>query len=149
VQIAGGLVDRQVPLWGNFVAKSCFNDVSLFCDNAFQSIRINSFVSDSYFAIFLKHNLGKKFFRGGNFKPEFSIHQNILYGDLTHNSYLMKYNYQAPRSGYFETGLVINKLVDLKTIALGAGVFCNYGKYADINFKNNFTFLWNFSLPIE
>jgi len=149
VQIAGGIVDRQVPLWGNFVAKSCFNDASLFCDNAFQSIKINSFVSDSYFAIFLKHNLGKKFFRGGNFKPEFSIHQNILYGDLTHNSYLMKYNYQTPRSGYFETGLVINKLLDLKTIALGAGVFCNYGKYADINFKNNFTFLWNFSLPID
>lgn len=149
VQIAGGLVDRQVPLWGNFVAKSCFNDASLFCDNAFQSIRINSFVSDSYFAIFIKHNFEKKFFKGSKFKPEFSIHQNILYGDLTYNSYLVQYNYQAPRTGYFETGLVINKLVDLKTIALGAGVFCNYGKYADINFKNNFTFLWNFSLPIE
>ncbi len=149
VQIAGGLVDRQVPLWGNFVAKSCFNDASLFCDNAFQSIRINSFVSDSYFAIFLKHNFEKKFFKGSKFKPEFSIHQNILYGDLTHNSYLVKYNYQAPRSGYFETGLMVNKLLDLKTIAFGVGAFYNYGKYADSNFKNNFTFLWNFSLPIE
>ena len=99
--------------------------------------------------IVFSHNLGKKFFRGGGFKPEFSFHQNILFGDLTHNSYLINYHYQTPRTGYFETGLVINKLLDLKTIALGAGVFCNYGKYADVNFKNNFTFLWNFSLPIE
>lgn len=149
VQLAAGIVDRKLPLWGNFVAKSCFNDISLFCDNAFQSIRINSFVSDSYFAMYLKHNFGKRFFKGPKFKPEFSLHQNILYGDLRFNSYLTRFNYKTPRSGYFETGLMINKLLDLKTIALGVGVFCNYGKYADLDFKNNFTFLWNFSLPID
>jgi hypothetical protein len=83
------------------------------------------------------------------FKPEISLHQNILYGDLKYNNYLYQYRYKTPKSGYFETGLMINKLLDLKTSAFGVGVFCNYGKYADINFKNNFTFLWNISLPIE
>ncbi|MEI6348408.1 MAG: DUF5686 family protein [Bacteroidota bacterium] len=149
VQISAGISDRLLPLWGNFVAKSCNNDISLFCDNAFQSIKINSFVSDRYLSVFLKHNFGKRFLQSRRFKPEISLHQNILYGDLKYNNYLYQYRYKTPKSGYFETGLMINKLLDLKTSAFGVGVFCNYGKYADINFKNNFTFLWNISLPIE
>jgi hypothetical protein len=149
LQISAGMSDRRLPLWGNFVAKSCNNDASLFCDNAFQSIKINSFVSDSYIALYAKHNFGKRFFTSKHFNPEFSLHQHILYGDLRYNNYLYLYRYNTPKSGYYESGLMINKILDMKTLAFGIGVFCNYGKYADVNFKNNFTFLWNFSLPIE
>lgn len=149
VQISAGIVDRELPLWGNFVAKSCYNDIYLYCENAFQSIKINSFVADRYVAIFLKHNFGKKFFTGNRFKPELSLHQNVIFGDLKHNGYLLNYSYKTPKSGYIESGLMINKLLDFKTTALGVGVFYNYGSYSDPHVKNNFTFLWNFSLPIE
>lgn len=149
VQMDAGISDRKLPLWGNFVAKSCFNDAYLYCDNSFQSIKINSFVSDRYFALFLKHNFGKSKFFYKQFKPELSILLNVLYGDLNHNQYLEKYHYQTPKNGYFESGILINKIIDLKTISLGAGTFYNFGYYASPITKDNFTFLWSFSLPIE
>lgn len=149
VQIAAGISDRQLPLWGNFVMKSCFNNVYLFCDNAFQSVKINSFVSDRYVAVYLKHNFEKSKFFYKQFKPELSVVLNAMYGDLKHNEYLTSYYYQTPEYGYFETGLLLNKIIDLKTMTLGAGVFYNFGHYSDPMVKKNFTYLWSFSLPIE
>jgi hypothetical protein len=149
VQIAAGASDATLPLWGSFVAKSCFNRYGLFGDNAFQSIRINAFVSDQYTALFLKHNFGKSKFQYKQFKPELSLHHNLLFGGLAKNGYLTNFNYKTPEFGYFEVGAMVNKILDLPTMSIGAGVFYNYGHYADLNEKKNFTFLWSFALPLE
>lgn len=149
IQLFAGISDRKLPLWGNFVAKTSFNSRALYSDNSFQSIKINTMVSDRYVSLFLKHSFRKRPFVFKKFKPEFLIHQNIMYGDLKYNDYLYHYNYKTPKSGYFESGIMMNKVLDLKTSAFGFGLFCNYGTYADLNFKNNFTLLWNFSLPIN
>ncbi len=149
VQIAGGYSDRALPLWGNFVPRTCFNRFSLFGEQSFQSIRVNQFVMDQYATLSIKHNFGKSKLSYKMFTPELSLYHNLIFGDLMHNDYLLKINYETPKFGYFEVGAMVNKLLDLKTMSLGVGLFYNYGHYASINENNNFTYRWSLTLPLE
>lgn len=149
IQITGGYSDRTLPLWGNFVPRTCYNRFSMFGEQSFQSIKVNQFISDQYATLFIKHNFGKSKLSYKKFAPEVSLYHNLIFGNVVHNDYLLKFDYQTPKFGYFEVGTMVNKIIDLPTMSLGAGVFYNYGHYADINEENNFTFRWSLILPLE
>lgn len=129
-------------LWGDVPFSLLFRgrgsyggDLSFYLRNSFQTMRPGEFASDRYLALHFTHNFGGFLFRGRKFKPELSLAQNILYGDLRHPDYHLNLPLTAPSKGFFESGLIIDnllriKLLNLAYLGIGLGGFYRYGAYA-------------------
>ena len=84
------------------------------------------------------------FFKGKKwFHPEFALSQNIGFGWLDHPEHYCYVNfsqepYKTMNLGYYESGLLINKLIDLKLYTIGIGGFYRWGPYSLNNTWDNF-----------
>lgn len=89
--------------------------------------------------------------RTKGFEPEFLIATNIGWGDLdgqllsNHKGVSMN----TMDKGYYESGLLINNLLDLKMYNLGLGAFYRYGPYSFDETMDNFAFKISIVFPMN
>ena len=104
-------------------------------------MRSNEFLVNKYASLFLYHDFGYLLYKGKKwFHPEFALSQNIGFGWLDHKE---KYSYISigPREmnlGYYESGLLINNLVNMKFYTLGFGLQYRWGPYSFDKTGDNF-----------
>jgi hypothetical protein len=121
---------------------------TLLAHYAFATMRLNEFSADQYAALHIRHNFGSRFIPSWYFfRPELSLAQNIGFGSL-------QQNYQAEsgttdfRKGFFESGIELNKIININFIGLGIGTYYRYGPYrfntAMENFAYKFTLNFKF-----
>ena len=90
------------------------------------------------------HDYGYLLFKGKKwFHPEFALSQNIGFGWLDHPERYRYVNvsqepYKTMDLGYYESGLLINNLVNLKLYTIGIGAFYRWGPYSMNNTWDNF-----------
>jgi hypothetical protein len=135
-QINGGYVDQPLPACDLYYGHASYRPITLFAPNSFATMRMNEFLSSKFASLYLYHDFGYLLFKGKKwFHPEFALSQNIGFGWLDHPE---RYNYVDPDQkpyktmdlGYYESGLLINKLVDLKIYTIGIGAFYRWGPYS-------------------
>ena len=133
VQLNGGYVDQPIPVCNLYYAPASYRAFTLFAPNSFGTMRSNEFLSNKYASLYIYHDFGYLLFKGKKwFHPEFAISQNIGFGWLDHRE---KYAYNTINPnvmnlGYYESGLLINNLVNLKVYTIGIGAFYRWGPYS-------------------
>ena len=143
IRIEGGYVDKRVPLFLLFTADGSKDRNAPFSvATAFQTMSRYEFLSDQYVNIFYTHNFGSIFIKTKNFKPQFSVFQNIGYGSLVHPEYHNLIEVKTLEKGYLESGVGLSDLlrVNIKNylyLGLGIEAYYRWGAYTHIKPVDN------------
>jgi hypothetical protein len=147
-QVHAGYVDGNVPYSRLFNGRANYspNDrLKVASINAFETMRMNEFISDQYAALFFRHDLGE-FFKIKKFSPTFLVAFNTLFGSLKNPEQHHGVVFTQPSKGYYETGLHINNLIRLTTGGYGLAGYYRFGRYAYSDWKSNLTIKLTLSL---
>ena len=150
-QLNGGYVDQAIPASNLYYGDATYRRFALFAPNTFGTMRMNEFLSNTFASLFIYHDFGRLLLKGRKwFHPEFAIEQNIGFGWLDHKE---QYNYLTPLSkemnlGYYESGLLINNLVNIKLYSIGIGTFYRWGPYGFDNVGDNFAYKISVIFPL-
>ncbi|MCX6281942.1 MAG: DUF5686 family protein [Bacteroidetes bacterium] len=149
-QLSTGYVDQPIPACNLYYGDATYRMFALFAPNTFGTMRMNEFLSNSYASLFIYHDFGHLLLKGRKwFHPEFALAQNIGFGWLDHKDH---YAYQDPlpkemNLGYYESGLLINNIVNLKLYTIGIGAFYRWGPYGFDNVGDNFAYKISIIFP--
>ena len=152
LNINGGAVDGLIPYSKLFNGRGNFKggkaNLRLAGENNFETMQMNEFLSDRYFAIFFRHNLGS-LFKIENIKPEFVLAHNILFGALKNPNNHQFIDFKIPNKGFYEAGFQINNLITFSSGGYGISAFYRYGPYTSPAFKNNIALKLTLSLLMQ
>lgn len=147
--LRAGYVDRPVPECNLFNGNESFRTVTIYAPNSFATMRMNEFLSDRYIALYFTHNFGKLLHRSEKFEPEIAIATNIGFGGLSGKEYHFNLDYKTMEKGYYESGILINDLLNLQIYTLGVGVFYRYGPYGFDLPEHNFAYKFTIVFPMN
>lgn len=140
VHLQGGFIDATIPATNLFYAPASYQNIGLYAPISFSTMRMNEFLSDRYFSMFMTHDFGKLIYRKGKFQPEMAIALNIGYGSLKNQNPHKGLQFNTMEKGFYESGILINNLIRLPAIKLGIGTFYRFGSYAYTDFEKNFSY---------
>lgn len=138
--LMAGITLGEVPASNLYFEPGTFHTFTLFAPNSFGTMRVNEFLSDRYASLFLTYNFGNFGLNYKWFHPEFLAITNLSIGDLKNKSGHQNITYKTLNLGYYESGLIIRKLLDFNFIDLGAGVLYRYGPYGFVDISRNFAY---------
>jgi len=150
IQLNGGLVDQPIPACNLYYAPASYRLVTLYAPNSFGTMRSNEFLSNKYASLYLYHDFGYLLFKGKKwFHPEFALSQNIGFGWLDHPERYAanSINPKEMNLGYYESGVLINNLVNLQIYTIGIGAFYRWGPYSFDNVGDNFAYKISMIFP--
>lgn len=147
VTVQAGFIDRAVPYTELFVAPASYRQFTIYAPNSFAGMRMNEFVSDRYAAVFFTHDFGSLLLKTKNFDPHFALATNFGIGKLAHPEHHRLVGTDDMRHGYYESGLIINKLLNINFYSLGIGAFYRYGAYAFPEWQENVSLKISMVLP--
>ncbi|MCX6243520.1 MAG: DUF5686 family protein [Bacteroidetes bacterium] len=135
-QVNGGYVDQAIPACNLYYGEASYRMFTIYAPNSFGTMRMNEFLSNKYASLYIYHDFGYLLFKGKKwFHPEFALSQNIGFGWLDHPEhykFISTFNepYKTMDLGYYESGLLVNNLVNLKIYTIGIGAFYRWGPYS-------------------
>ena len=147
IQLNGGYVDRVLPACNLYYGNGSYRLITIYAPNSFATMRMNEFLSNRYVSLNVYHDFGSLLFKGRKwFHPEFALAQNIGFGWLDNPSH---YKYisipiKTMDLGYYESGLLINNIINLRLYTVGIGVFYRWGPYSFNSTLDNFA--WKVSV---
>ncbi|MCX6268007.1 MAG: DUF5686 family protein [Bacteroidetes bacterium] len=150
VQFNGGLVDQPIPATNLYYSPASYRLFTLFAPNSFGTMRNNEFLSSKYASLYLYHDFGYLLFKGKKwFHPEFALSQNIGFGwlDNPENYTSISIYPKVMNLGYYESGLLINNLINLKIYTIGIGAFYRWGPYSFDQVGDNFAYKISMIFP--
>lgn len=139
-RLMAGYIHGQVPISNNFAGNGTYRMISIYAPFSFGTMRTNEFYSSSYAALFLTHNFENLLVDFKKWHPELMLVTNIAFGLLDHRENHHNFDFNTLEKGYYESGLVIRRLLDLSIYDLGIGVLYRYGPYGFDNVSLNFTY---------
>ncbi len=142
--LTAGYIDGDLPYCKLYNGNGSYRTFTVYAPNSFATMRMNEFLSNKYIALYLKHDFGKLLFRSKCFHPEFALATNIAFGSLNNPEKHINSDFKTLEKGYYESGILINNILDLKMYSLGVGAFYRYGPYSLDKVSNNFA--WKFTL---
>lgn len=140
IQITAGKAIGNIPLCNLYNSLGTFQQFGIEAENSFATMRINEFFSDEFVSLFLKQNLGSLLFSRPSFRPEISLVMNIGVGRLSNPQYHQIVNFKTLEKGYYESGILVDKLLSMVFLGYGFGVFYRYGPYAYPSPAKNFAY---------
>lgn len=129
LRLMAGYVDSDIPYTNLYNGNASYRQFSLYAPNSFGTMRMNEFLSNKYVSLYFQHDFEKLLFKGKIFKPEFGIATHLAFGWLDYTESHYNITYKTMEMGYYESGLLINNLLNLKIYSLGLGAFYRYGPY--------------------
>ena len=143
-QATGGYIDQAIPACNLYYGPASYRTFTLYSPNSFTTMRMNEFLSNKYASLFIYHDFGYLLYKGKKwFHPEFALAQNIGFSWLDHpDRYLDVTGAQRSMNlGYYESGILVNNLVNLGIYKVGLGTFYRWGPYSFNNVGDNFSYL--------
>lgn len=144
----GGIIDSPLPESNLFNGNGSYRFFTINAPNSFATMRMNEFLSDRYVALYFTHNFGKLLKRWEKFQPEFLLATNMTFGWLKFDGYHYNLNYKTMERGYYESGFLINNMLNLQIYSLGIGAFYRWGPYSYPMFKDNIALKVSVSFPL-
>lgn len=148
LSLLGGVASGDLPYCNLFDGRGGYGKFTIFAPQSFATMRMNEFVSDRYASFFLMHAFGKVLKPSKYFNPEPVICAGAGTGDLKHPEKHRYINIRTLTKGYYETGLLVNNLLDLKVYNIGLGAFYRLGQYAFPAFSDNIAFKFSLNFPL-
>ncbi len=136
----GGFVDGRLPYSILYSGRGSFRTFTIDAANSFGTMRMNEFLSDRFFFIFFKQNFGKLLLRSGNFQPEIVLVTNLGVGSLKNRDDHRNIVFNTMEKGYYESGILVNNMINQFFIGYGLGIYYRYGPYTLEKTIDNFAF---------
>ena len=136
-----GIIFGELPASNLYDGNGTYRDFALYAPFSFGTMRTNEFLSDKYVSLFLSHNFGKLLFKEGKlFNPQFMLVTNIAFGSLDHPENHHNFDFNTLEKGYYESGILIRKMLDFSVYDIGIGVLYRYGPYGFDEVSKNFAY---------
>ena len=148
IQLQAGYIAGDLPYCNLYNGIGSYRQFTIEAPNSFATMRMNEFLSNRYTALFFTHSFGKLLFRIKKFSPEFAIATNVCIGDLNNINKHFNIDFKTLNKGYFESGLLINNIINTGFYGLGIGAYYRYGSYAFPKFKNNIAYKFTLTMYI-
>ena len=139
LMLEGGVVFGDAPLTHlynstpNYTYKSPWMKRITFAGkNSFETMGYNEFISDRYLAFHFKHDL-KPIKISNKFRPQFTFVSRAAIGAIENQSYHQGIDFRSLKSGYYESGLELNRLFK----GFGASAFYRYGPNQNTRVSDN------------
>lgn len=140
IQIVAGKVFGDLPYSKLYHGHGSYKKFAIESENSFGTMRLNEFLSDRFFSVFLKHDFGSLLFKTRIFKPDIALITNIGLGYLSKPEKHNNIEFTTMEKGYYESGLLINNILAPNFIGYGFGVFYRYGPYSFSKTSENFAY---------
>lgn len=147
--VLGGAVIGDVPYSNLYRGLGSNGLVTVFAPSSFGSMSANEFLSDRYVSLFFTHDFGNLLYEGKKFKPEMMLVTNVGFGWLDKPDVHKNIGFKTMEKGYFESGIMINRLVNLFLYNIGIGATYRYGAYSHSDWEDNISIKVTLTLPIE
>jgi len=144
----GGIVEGKVPYSKLYNGKGSYQAFSLVTANSFGVMRMNEFLSDHFFSIFFRQDFGKLLFKTKKFQPGVEFVSNFGIGKLQNPELHRGINFKTMEKGYFESGIIINNIINQFFLGYGIGIYYRYGPYQFPKSIDNFSFKLSLKLNI-
>ena len=138
--LMAGIIRGDLPASDLYITPGTYRTFTLYAPNSFGTMGTEEFLSDRYVSLFLSHNFGNLIFHHRWFHPEFMIVTNIAFGGLKNNIGHHNMEYNTLEKGYYESGFVIRKLLDLNFFDIGGAILYRYGPYGFDQPSDNFAY---------
>lgn len=149
LQFVGGFINGDLPLVGFYNAKASYKQFLVASANSFVTMRMNEFFSNRYAAFFITHNFGAVFYRTSISTPELCIAHNMTVGSLNNLKKHFNVSINTLEKGYFESGILLNKILRSDLGGFGFGVYYRYGHYGFKNHIDNLAYKFTLSLILK
>jgi hypothetical protein len=136
----GGITNGEAPAPELYSAQGTYAVFTVFAPYTFGTMRANEFLSDRYASLFLTWDFRDLLISIGKWKPQLLLLTNVTFGTLKHPEQHLNYDFKTPDKGYYESGIVIRKLLNLQVYDLGLGVMYRYGPYGLPKVGDNFAY---------
>jgi len=144
----GGMVHGDVPFSLLYNGHGSYKDFTVEAANSFATMRMDEFASNRFVSFFHKQNFGKILSPAHKFRPGIVWVNNIGIGDREESDNHSNLNRKTLEKGFFESGLLINDLVNKWFFGVGLGAFYRYGPYSLTKTIDNFAFKFTLTLNI-
>ena len=114
--------------------------------NIFETVRPNEFLNDELLATFLRFNFNPWVWKKDKLEPVVSLRFNAGVGRLNNPDRHGQVNFSTMEQGFYETGIVFERLINLGIAAYGFGVYYRMGAYRSTNEWENLAFKLTLSL---
>lgn len=135
--LMAGYVDSDIPYTDLFNGNGSWRTFTIYAPGSFATMRMNEFLSSRYIALYVVHDFENLLLKRDGFNPEFAIATHIGFGDLDHPESQYNVNFKTMEKGYYESGLLINNLLNLRIYKIGIGAFYRFGPYSFSNAWDN------------
>lgn len=146
--IQAGFIEGKVPAFLQFSGRASYRNFIYDVRNCFATMRMNEFLSDRFIAAYFRHDFGKLLLKSKYFNPDLVLVTNFGTGQLKNFINHSEITYNTMGKGFWESGLLINDLLDIQIYSLGFGAYYRYGAYANPYWKNNLALKFTFVLNI-
>ena len=149
LQFVGGKVWGELPYFKLYNGHGTYYNFNIEEPNSFATMRMNEFLSDQFFAVYLRQDFGSLLYKTKKFKPQIFLVSSVIYGTLNNINYHFNIPIQTLEKGYFESGILINSIARWKEfLGFGVGVFYRYGDYAFDSIEDNFAYRLTLTLNL-
>ncbi len=149
ISLQSGYAYGDIPYHNLFNGHGSYYPFTIVALNSFGTMRLNEFISDRFVYLFYRHNFGKLLLKTDFMEPEFSIVQNIGWGNLVNREQQLGVSPKTMDKGFVESGLIIDNLFKLNYIQYGIGIYYRYGAYSFTNTIDNFGFKLSFKYTLS
>lgn len=148
--LQAGYASKNCPVMETFNLLGSYEPLGLYSPGCFATMRECEFFADRFAALFLSYNFQGTLWSPNSiwFQPELTLATHLGWGDMKRGAYYPEKNFNTMEHGFFESGVVVNGLLSMPTMKMGAGVFYRYGAYAFSKTIDNFAFKWCVSFKI-
>ena len=109
----------------------------LYSTDNFNTMIPDEFFCDRFAALYFSHNFRNLLIDFKKFHPELIVVTNLAFGYLSEGN---NYDLKDLSKGYYESGLIIDKIIKTSFNKLGLGIFYRYGPYSFDKVFDNFSF---------
>jgi len=142
--LQAGYATETCPVMETFNILGTNDRFGLYSPGSFSTMGLDEFFCDRFVALYFSHNFNGMLWKTNSqwFKPELSLITNIGWGDMPRAAEWTDKNFQTMDKGYFESGFVVDGILSVSFVKIGAGVFYRYGPYSLPKVWDNFAWKW-------
>lgn len=136
ITLMGSQTVGEVPLYFKQYAFGTRQDWNITTANTFETVFPGEFYHDRQAALFFRYDIPAIRTKATWNEPQFTVHHGIGYGDFADKA-AHSVTFSSMDKGLFEAGLILNGILKVNFLSMGAGVFYRYGVYSEPQVEKN------------
>ena len=150
IRVEGGYSSGDVPAFNLYRGHGSFGSrFTIYSDNSFATMALDEFISDRFVSLFWTHNFRSLLWQSKYFNPHIKWVNNLGWGWMKETGVHDGLGLRDYSRGYFETGLLVDRLLSTSFFHYGLGVFYRYGPYSSNKFADNLAYKFSFRVAFN